>query len=109
MSKEDKVINDLLKLSDELIRDMFILEEEDTCYIFREKNSKNYISVSKKKNMDFIAPVNMDFGFYRPAGSNNYERLFDLGKKLLELLEKQLNGISDYIKRIYRINLSFYR
>lgn len=86
---EQKIFNYLLQLDSEEIRQRFRLCIEDDVCCFQEKdNPKNFVTVAKKRKDPFLAPVNADFHFYRPAGSNNYPKLLDVGKHLMNAFEQ---------------------
>ena len=52
-------------------------------FIYNE-NPEYWVTVSllSQGNDQYSAPVNADFGFARPAGSNNYPELLTIGRKL---------------------------
>lgn len=86
---ERKLFNYLFQLNSKKLRQRFRLCIEDDICCFQEKdNPKNYVTVVKKRTDPFLAPVNADFHFYRPAGSNNYPELLDVGKHLMNAFEQ---------------------
>lgn len=82
MNNERTIFEKLLNKSEAQIKKEFDCSDDgkDT-YVFRAKsNSKHYINVCGKQQ-EFLAPVNADFDFARPAGSNNYEELYRIAEK----------------------------
>ena len=83
-SPEERKIAELLAASYDRLKEEFVCEDLGTCYSFTEKgNAKNFVTVSKKSE-PFLALVNADFGFSRPAGSNNYPALLNVGRRFIE-------------------------
>lgn len=86
---ERKVFSYLLQLDREEIRQRFRLRIKNDVCCFQEKdNPENYVTVVKKRTDPFLAPVNADFHFNRPAGSNNYPKLLDVGRYLMKAFEE---------------------
>lgn len=82
---ERKVISELLRETPErLVHQFRMSQPTNRCYRFEEQsNPKHYVTVEIEKPREgFGALVNADFDFARPAGSNNYSELLDLGRKL---------------------------
>lgn len=82
---ERKVFEEIMTCDLKKLTDDFKLEEDGAFYRFvKNDNSKHYVIVNREKGYSFWVPVNADFNFVRPAGSNNYPELIDVGKRLLE-------------------------
>ena len=88
-NNETKVFKQILSCTVEQIQDKFTYEDHGSSYTFIDKdNNKNYVDVKKKKiGEPFSALVNANFNFYRPAGSNNYPELIEVGKLLMDAFE----------------------
>ena len=82
---EAEVFDQILSYTVEQIQDEFTYEDYGSSYSFLDKNNKeNYVNVKKKKiGEPFSALVNANFNFDRPAGSNNYPQLIEVGKHLM--------------------------
>lgn len=81
---ERKVFQEILSYTPEHLKDIFTVSDEDRFYRFSEKRyPSHYVTVDKVPEKSFWVPVNADFGFDRPAGSNNYRELLDVGKYLV--------------------------
>ena len=92
-ANERKVISDLLKETPErLVNHFRMLQTTSNTYRFEDRlDSKQYVTVEIEKPREgFGALVNADFGFARPAGSNNYSELLDLGRKLAATFDVKL-------------------
>ena len=84
-ANERKVISNLVKETpNQLVAHFCMSQPTSHTYRFEEYgNPKHYVTVATEKPREgFGALVNADFGFARPAGSNNYPELLDLGRKL---------------------------
>ncbi len=89
---ERSVFKKILEYSPDQIQQKFTVEDLKSCYMFCEKaNSKHYVSVEKDRKESFWVPVNADFGFDRPAGSNNYKELIDVAKHMVQAFGLTLN------------------
>lgn len=82
---EAEVFDQILSYTTKQIQDKFTYEDKEFLYSFLDKNdNKNYVNVNKKKiGEPFIARVNADFNFCKPAGSNNYPQLIEVGEHLM--------------------------
>lgn len=81
---ERTVFREILAYSPLQLRDIFDVSDEGSFYRFIEKqNPSHYVTIDKTRKKSFWVPVNADFGFDRPAGSNNYDELIKVGKHLV--------------------------
>lgn len=89
---ENGVFKEILSYSPEEIREKFEVQDNGSSYTFYEKaDSKHYVSVDKEREDSFWVPVNADFGFARPAGSNNYEALINVARHMTKSFDLPLN------------------
>jgi hypothetical protein len=73
---EQEIFKEILSYTPEHLRTIFRFREEGDAYFFDEVGHPgHYVSVQKNREKDFFVPVNADFDFTRPAGSNNYSEL----------------------------------
>ncbi len=71
----------LLEKTDAQLNALFEVADNDSCFSFKyADHQEGYLTVSKE--IDGVL-VNADFGFARPAGSNNYPQLLELGVRLI--------------------------
>ena len=92
-ANERKVISNLLKKTPEqLVNHFRMLQPTSNSYRFEDRlDPKQYVTVEIEKPREgFGALVDADFGFARPAGSNNYSELLDLGQKLAAAFHVEL-------------------
>ena len=82
MRDERKIFEGLLDKPEAQIKAEFDCSDEgEDTYVFRAKSDpKHYINICGKQR-DFLAEVNADFDFKRPAGSNNYVELYRIAEK----------------------------
>lgn len=91
---ERKVFKEILNCPIETIPTIFSVKDDGICYTFFETaHPTHYITVDKTKGDSFWVPVNADFGFDRPAGSNNYRELIDVARHLVSAFELKLNWL----------------
>ena len=89
---EKKVFQKILSCSSMVLPTFFNVHDEGNFYRFTEKsNPSHYITVDKTRKIDFWVPVNSNFGFDRPAGSNNYPELIDISKHLIHAFNLSVN------------------
>ena len=82
---ERKEFDKILNCTENEIKQRFSYTEDEDIYSFNDRtDSECYVTVHKKK-IDQFALVNADFHFCRPAGSNNYEELLDVARKLCRI------------------------
>lgn len=82
---ERNVFKEILSYTSDELRVIFDFIEEDGVYRFTERaNPRHYVTVQKERTESFFVPVDADFDFVRPAGSNNYSALIDVGKRLAQ-------------------------
>ena len=86
---ERRVFSDIISCDSELLKQRFTVrdDKENEIIKFIERNNpQHYICVFKERPIDsFLALVNADFDFVRPAGSNNYPELLDVAKLLCKV------------------------
>lgn len=77
---ERQIFKEILLYTNEELTNLFEAVDDGICYRFTEKaNQNNYITVNKSISG---VPVNANFNFPRPAGSNNYPELLNVGRRL---------------------------
>lgn len=80
---ERGIFKEIRTYSPDEIRATFLCTDRGSAYCFYEnKNPKHWVTVDKRRTEGFWVPVNADFDFARPAGSNNYPELIDVGQYL---------------------------
>lgn len=83
-NSERAVFKKIMACTEEELKDIFTVSDEGSFYRFTKKDYAEYhITVEKDRQEGFWVPVNADFGFDRPAGSNNYRELLDVGRHLV--------------------------
>lgn len=91
-NNERDIFKKIMKCDLKKITDDFEIKENKNHYRFVKKdNSRHYVTVDRAKEESFWVPVNADFDFDRPAGSNNYPELIDVGKRLLKAFGLSVN------------------
>lgn len=91
--KTRETISQLMECSADELRARFCVKQRtEDRYRFEEiENPKHFVLVSiRKPDSPFSALVDADFDFDRMAGSNNYETLLDLGRKLADAFDLTL-------------------
>lgn len=86
---EKKVFKEIMSYTPQYLKTIFSVNTEDTIHTFIEKKyPDHYVTVRNQINPEpSIASVNADFGFKRPAGSNNYPELIEVGKYLMDAFQ----------------------
>lgn len=98
MNDEREIFKQLLNKSKIQLRNEFDCEFQKDAHVFKEKaNPDHYIRVCEKAE-EFHAPINANFDFSRPAGSNNYSELFDVAEKFYDAFELEP---TEYLKRCF--------
>lgn len=79
---EREIFKEILSSTHQGLKANFDLEIDQKIYVFTEKrNPDNYVTVNTSSKVN--VPVNSNFNFARPAGSNNYPELIDVANHLL--------------------------
>lgn len=82
---ERGIFKEILSYSPQQLTSVFSASDEGSFFRFTEKgNPKHFVTVDKSRKESFWVPVNADFNFARPAGSNNYPELIEVGKCLIQ-------------------------
>ena len=93
MNTEKLIFDALTKYTAQELENLFFIEhdEDSQIYTFSFADDSNcYVTVCKNLKSD-LGPVNADFGFSRPAGSNNYPILLDIGRALAKAYSIELS------------------
>lgn len=84
-NSEKAVFRDLQHYSQGQLLSCFDCHFDGKVYHFTQKgNPSHYVTVAKTRCDGFTAVVNANFGFSRPAGSNNYPILIEIGHNLTD-------------------------
>ena len=82
-NNERTVFSTLLNMSNqELFNSFKCVIDGDVVTFTSHQNDEYYITVNRHRE-PFLARVNADFNFGRPAGSNNYPEMNQVADKLL--------------------------
>ena len=82
---ERRIFKEILSYTPQQLTSIFSVSDEGSFFRFTEKGKPtHYITVDKTPEESFWVPINADFNFERPAGSNNYPELIKVGKYLVQ-------------------------